>query len=185
MRKLALVLGAAALVATTLGATVSTAAAAKPDRGPTIVDLAVDVSGGVALDDDHTDFDILIQAVLATGLDGFLSGNRQLTVFAPVDQAFLDLTGTSTEADALAATVGLLGIDGVRDVVSYHVAPGQRLSGDVVDSTRIRTVTKSFITKQAGSTVLTDAEGNDVQIIGIDNLARNGVVHVIDSVLMP
>jgi len=182
MRKIAPALAAATFAATALAATATTASAAP---GPTIVDVAVSASGGGALDADHGDFDILVQAVLATDLDGFLSGKGQHTVFAPTDQAFLDLTGTTTEQDAFDAAVSLLGVDGVRDVVSYHVAPGARRSGDVVGATRIRTVTGSFITKDAGSTVLTGGSGNDVQIVAVDIPASNGVIHVIDGVLLP
>jgi len=182
MRKLAPTLVAATFAATALAASASPASAGP---GSTIVDVAVTASGGGSFDTDHGDFDILVQAVLATGLDGFLAGTGQHTVFAPTDQAFLDLTGETTESGAFDAAVDLLGVDGVRDVVSYHVAPGRRLSGDVVDATRIRTVAKSFITKDAGSTVLTGGSGNDVQIIAVDIPASNGVIHVIDGVLLP
>jgi len=182
MRKLAPTLVAATFAATALAASASPASAGP---GSTIVDVAVTASGGGSFDTDHGDFDILVQAVLATGLDGFLAGPGQHTVFAPTDQAFLDLTGETTESGAFDAAVDLLGVDGVRDVVSYHVAPGRRLSGDVVDATRIRTVAKSFITKDAGSTVLTGGSGNDVQIIAVDIPASNGVIHVIDGVLLP
>ena len=74
------------------------------------------------------DFDILREAMLATGLDRTLSGRRQLTVFAPTDQAFLDLTGAATEGAAFAA-VASLGLDAVADVLAYHVAPGRRAAG--------------------------------------------------------
>ena len=182
MRKLAPALVAATFAATVLAASAPTASATTE---PTIVDVAVGASGGGSFDSDHGDFDILVQAVVATGLDTFLSGKGQHTVFAPTDQAFLDLTGAATESAAFDAAVTLLGVDGVRDVVSYHVAPGRRLSGDVVDATRIRTVAKSFITKDAGSTVLTGASGNDVQIVAVDIPASNGVIHAIDGVLLP
>jgi len=182
MRKLAPALVAASFAATALAASATTASAAP---GPTIVDVAVSASGGGSFDEDHGDFDILVQAVLATDLDGFLSSNGQRTVFAPTDQAFLDLTGATTEEGAFDAAVNLLGVDGVREVVSYHVAPGARRSGDVVAATRIRTVNQSFITKDAGSTELTGGSGNDVQILAVDIPAANGVIHVIDGVLLP
>ena len=182
MRKLAPALVAATFAATVIAASAPTASAGP---GPTIVDVAVSASGGGSFDSNHGDFDILVQAVVATDLDGFLSGKGQHTVFAPTDQAFLDLTGATTESGAFDAAVALLGVDGVRDVVTYHVAPGQRPSGDVVDATRIRTVAKSFITKDAGSTVLTGGSGNEVEIIAVDIPASNGVIHVIDGVLLP
>ncbi len=147
--------------------------------------LAVAGAGGGTFDDNPNDFDILVQGVLATHLDDALSAKGQRTVFAPTDQAFLDLTGTTTEQEAFGAVVALLGVDGTRDVISYHVAPGARTSDEVVPAERIRTITKDFITKDAGSTVLVDGKGNAVNIIGVDNVVANGVVHVIDAVLLP
>ena len=61
--------------------------------------------------------------MVATELDGLLNGKRQLTVFAPTDQAFLDLTGAASEADAF-DTVASLGLPAVKKVLRYHIAPG-------------------------------------------------------------
>lgn len=69
------------------------AQAAKPRT--TIAGTVVALSGTGGFDSNGGDFDILREAVLATGMDSTLSGRRQLTVFAPTDQAFLDLTGAS------------------------------------------------------------------------------------------
>jgi uncharacterized surface protein with fasciclin (FAS1) repeats len=160
------------------------AQAAKPQQ-TTIVDTVVALSGSSGFDENGGDFDILREAVLATGLDATLSKRRQLTVFAPTDQAFLDLTGAATEADAFAG-VAALGLDAVAEVLAYHVAPGRRTAEDVVPATRIRTLQRGFITKDAGTAVLMDAVGRESTIVAPDAaLVDNGVIHVIDSVLLP
>ena len=180
MRKLLVTAIGAALVAGLL----ATPASAKPHR-TTITDTVVALSGSSGFDANGGDFDILREAVLATGLDRQLSGRRQLTVFAPTDQAFLDLTGAATEVDAFAA-VASLGLDAVADVLAYHVAPGRRTAADVVPAERIRTLHGGFLTKDAGSATLVDALGREAAIVAPDAaLVSNGVVHVIDAVVLP
>jgi uncharacterized surface protein with fasciclin (FAS1) repeats len=152
---------------------------------PTIVDTVVALSGASGFDDAHGDFDILREAVLATGLDGALAGKGQFTVFAPTDQAFLDLTGAASEADAFAAVAGL-GLDTVATVLKYHVVRGARTADEVVPATRLRTLSREFITKDAGSATLVDATGREVGIAAPDAaVVSNGVIHVIDGVLLP
>jgi len=141
-----------------------------------------------------TNFTILAQAVEFAGLASVLDGRRQFTVFAPVDDAFvallekLDLTA---EELFVPENRGL-----VRDILLYHVAPGNRKAEDVVTSDRIRTLNKSFFFVK--DEVVQDEEGEDVtiykvgndengfaQIIATDIMARNGVIHVIDAVMLP
>ena len=174
---------AAATVALTVAAVAAVPAQAAKQR--TITDTVVALSGTSGFDSNAADFDILREAVLATGLDSTLSGRRQLTVFAPTDQAFLGLTGKGSEADAFAA-VASLGLAAVADVLAYHVTPGRRTAEDVVPATRLRTLQGGFLTKAAGTAALTDAVGRDAQIVAPDAaLVSNGVVHVIDTVLLP
>jgi transforming growth factor-beta-induced protein len=166
MRQLALIGASAALI---LGLAAQPVAARAP--GPTIVETALAVNA------DSGEFDYLIEAVVATGLVDTLNGNRQFTVFAPTDAAFEDLFAA-------------LGVDGTSDipvdlltsVLLYHVAPGERFSDDVVASTRIRTVSKGFLVPSlsGGSAFV-----NDAKILIADVDASNGVIHVIDEVLLP
>jgi uncharacterized surface protein with fasciclin (FAS1) repeats len=180
MRKLLVTAVGAALVAGLLAGPAS----AKPQR-TTITGTVVALSGSSGFDADGGDFDILREAVLATGLDRRLSGRGQLTVFAPTDQAFLDLTGAATEGDAFAA-VASLGLDAVGDVLAYHVAPGRRTAAAVVPAERIRTLQGGFLTKDAGSATLVDALGREATIAAPDAaLVSNGVIHVIDAVVLP
>ena len=173
------------LVAVLAVSVLGVAAAPAPAASPTIVGTVVALSGASGLDDNHGDFDILREAVVATGLAPRLDGRGQYTVFAPTDQAFLDLTDTDTEADAFAAVAGL-GLPAVRTILSYHVARGARTADEVVPATRIRTLNGGFITKDAGSATLVDALGRAVPIVAPDAaIARNGVIHVIGGVLLP
>lgn len=85
----------------------------------TIVETAVAASGEpFEFDDQGGDFDILVAAVLTTGATAVLDGATDYTVFAPTDQAFLDLTGAPSEGEAVAALVGGLGVDGILDVLT-------------------------------------------------------------------
>ena len=166
MRRLML---AAATAALAIGLVVQPAAART--HGPTIVETAIAVNG------ETGQFSELIAAVQRAGLVDTLNGNRQFTVFAPTDAAF----------ERLFRALGVSGVDQIpvdtlRAVLLYHVAPGERLSGDVVASTRIRTVSKGFLfpsVHDGGAWI------NDARIVISDVQASNGVIHVIDKVLLP
>jgi len=151
------------------------AAPAAAKSGATIVDTAIAVNGQTG------QFTYLIQAVVKAGLVETLDGKRQFTVFAPTDDAFEDLFDK-------------LGVDGIDDisastlkaVLLYHVAPGERFSGDVLDASRVRTMSKSFLfpSIKGGKPFLSGAK-NSAEIVLPDVNASNGVIHVIDAVLLP
>ena len=152
----------------------------------TIVDKVVELSGASGFDASSGDFDILREAVIATGLDDKLSRDSQVTVFAPTDQAFLDLTGASSEDEAFAG-VAALGLDKVRQILKYHVTPGRIGAKQVVQAKRISTLLKGEeIRKKRGEAVLKDDTGRKVEIVA-PNAAKvsNGVIHVLDGVLLP
>lgn len=166
MRRLALLAASGALV---LGLGAQPAAARQ--AGPTIVGTAIAVNAQTG------EFDYLIQAVVRAGLVDTLNGNRQFTVFAPTDAAF----------EQLFSALGVSGVDQIpldtlKAVLLYHVAPGERFSGDVVSSDRVRTLSKGFLVPSVhdGS-----AWVNDARIVAADVDASNGVIHVIDKVLLP
>ncbi len=126
-------------------------------------------------------FDTLIAAVLAAdpAVVSTLSDNSQETVFAPTDDAFAELDLTSDNIDDLDQAT-------LTTVLLYHVAPGRRYAEDVVSGDRIRTLlkgNKGFF--QVNGTVLTDNLGRTSNIIVTDQEADNGVIHAIDSVLLP
>ena len=143
---------------------------AAKSNGPTIVDTAIAVNAA------NGEFDYLIEAVLATGLDGALDGKRQFTVFAPTDAAF----------EALFADLGVSGIDEIdpsllTSVLLYHVAPGERFAADMVASSRIRTLNRGFLSVSTDGGVFV----NDAQVLIPNVDVSNGVIHVIDQVLLP
>jgi uncharacterized surface protein with fasciclin (FAS1) repeats len=140
----------------------------------TIVDKAV------AINSESGEFSILIAALSAEGkLIKQLSGKGQYTVFAPTDAAFEALfKETGLTAEAILADSGLL-----TKVLGYHVVRGNRDAETVVSSKQMRTLSKDWI--KVDGTVLTDENGRQSNIIITDVFASNGVVHVIDTVLLP
>jgi len=141
------------------------------EAGPTIVGAALAVNA------ENGEFSHLIAAVQRAGLVDTLNGNRQFTVFAPTDAAF----------DRLFAALGVSGVDDIpvatlRAVLLHHVAPGQRFSGDVLASTRIRMLDKSFVHPAIVGGVPTI---DGALIVAADIDVSNGVIHVIDQVLLP
>ena len=69
------------------------------------------------------------------------------------------------------------------NILLYHVAHGKRDAEDITSSDRVRTLAKEFLMQDSG--VLTDNNGRDATIIAIDIPASNGIVHVIDTVVLP
>ena len=126
----------------------------------------------------------LVAAVSKADLLDFIDGNRNLTVFAPTNDAF----DATAEAILGAGSDGLdlvaaLDPETLSGILKYHIAPGERDSGDVLDSSRVRTLSRSFTfpSLQDGVPFI-----NDSQIVIPDVFACNGVVHVIgDEVLLP
>ena len=156
------------------GAFATPAAYAAP-KGPTLVDVAI------AANQKSGNFDYLIEAVLAADpvVLNTLSGNGQFTVFAPTDAAFEALLADlHLTKDELFSNQALL-----TQVLLYHVARGNRDSAAVLGSSRIRTLQGGFLSQSGG--VLTDANGRTYKIIDTDIKASNGVIHVIDSVVLP
>lgn len=143
--------------------------------GPTIVDVAIAVNSS---GDFAGQFDTLIAAVLAAdpAVLNTLSGNGQFTVFAPTDAAF-EALGLTPE------NIGSLDQGALTNILLYHVARGRRNADAVVGSSRIRMLNGSFLSQSGG--VLTDAQGRTANIIVVNVPAANGIIHVIDAVVLP
>jgi uncharacterized surface protein with fasciclin (FAS1) repeats len=122
-------------------------------------------------------FTTLIAAVEAAGLTGVLSGQGKgpLTVFAPTDAAFAKL-GNETIQALLADKEKLAAI------LTYHVVGGEVLAADVVQLNKATTVNGADVTITVNGP---SVKVNDSNVIATDIKARNGVIHVIDTVLIP
>src|SRR6478752_5156381 len=132
-RRVRIAIAAAAAAALVLSAAPAQATGGSAAKG-TIVDVAVAASGGGTPDNNPWDYDILVQALVATGLDAALADtSKQYTVFAPNDRAFLrlvkDLTGQApaSEAAALTTITTAFTTDQIANVLLYHVVAGQKL----------------------------------------------------------
>jgi transforming growth factor-beta-induced protein len=136
----------------------------------TIVDVAV----------ANGSFTILVAAVQAAGLVDTLSGDGPFTVFAPTDDAFADLLEVlGVTAEELLADTELL-----TAVLTYHVIAGE------VPSTTVVTLDGQTAATVNGADVTISVEGDAVQVneanvVAVDVAASNGIIHVIDSVLLP
>ena len=158
--------------ATTIGSTPTVPATTAPGARVAVARTVVDI----AASDGR--FKTLVAAVKAAGLDGVLSGPGPFTVFAPTDTAFgyLDpaLLASLLKPENKAVLAGIL---------TYHVIAGKILAMDIAaaPSHRVKTVNG----KEVVLTLRGGARINDAAIIVTDIEASNGVIHVIDSVLIP
>ncbi len=136
----------------------------------TIVDVAVEAGS----------FTTLVAAVEAAGLVETLSGDDEFTVFAPTDEAFeAALADLGITADELLADTETL-----TAILTYHVVPGEVLAETVVtlDGQEVETVNGAPVQISVdGETVMV----NDATVTAVDVDASNGVIHVIDAVLIP
>lgn len=152
----------------TTGKVVAVSTTASQTEDKTIVEIAAG--------DDN--FSTLVAAVKAAGLVDTLSGEGPFTVFAPTNEAFAKLPKETVESllkpenkDQLVA------------ILTYHVVPGKVMASDVVKVTEAKTVQGQPISVKAdsGKVVLNGASN----VIKTDITASNGVIHVIDSVILP
>ena len=125
-------------------------------------------------------FSVLVEAVLAANLQGTLSGAGPFTVFAPTNDAFTALLAElNISKAALLADTALL-----TKVLTYHVLAGRVLKADVPVNTPITTVQGGTISVSS-TFVLADQRGRNSNITATDVLTSNGVIHVIDKVILP
>nr|NLD41135.1 fasciclin domain-containing protein [Actinomycetales bacterium] len=123
----------------------------------------------------NSDFETLVAAVTAADLAGTLSGDGPFTVFAPTDDAFAALPEGLVDALLLPEKEAAL-----TSILTYHVLSGEVMAADV---------TAGDVATVEGSTIaITTDDGvmvNDATVIATDVDASNGVIHVIDTVLVP
>ena len=120
-------------------------------------------------------FTTLVAAVQAAGLVDALKGEGPLTVFAPTDDAFAKLPAGTVEAL-------LADPEALANILLYHVAEGRMMASDVVKMDKVAMLQgKSAVVSQDMGKVMID----NAEIIISDILTSNGVIHVIDSVILP
>ena len=133
----------------------------------TIVDVAAEAGS----------FTTLLAAAEAAGLVDALSADGPLTVFAPTDEAFGNaLTALGLTADELLADTETL-----TSILTYHVVSGEVLSTDLADGMTAATLNGAEITVDLSDGVKID----EANVVTADIKASNGVIHVIDAVLLP
>ena len=119
-------------------------------------------------------FKTLVAAVQAAGLVDTLNGVGPFTVFAPTDEAFAKLPEGTVESL-------LANPEELKKILTYHVVSGKVMSSDVTGMTSAPTV-------QGGELSIDTTNGvkiNDAMVVTADIECSNGVIHVIDTVLMP
>lgn len=119
-------------------------------------------------------FDTLVTAVKAAGLVDTLKGEGPFTVFAPTDEAFAQVP--EDQLNAL-----LEDKEALQRVLTYHVVLGRLMAAEVMKRDSVETLQGQALTIEAASEV----KVNNAQVIKTDIETSNGVIHVIDAVLMP
>ncbi|UAW98305.1 fasciclin domain-containing protein [Halopseudomonas nanhaiensis] len=119
-------------------------------------------------------FDTLLTAVKEAGLEETLKGAGPFTVFAPTDEAFEKIPDSDLEAL-------LADKEKLTDVLTYHVVSGKVMAEDVAGMSSAPTVQGESLSIDASDGVKVD----DAKVVKADVKASNGVIHVIDTVLMP
>lgn len=119
-------------------------------------------------------FETLSAAIAAAGLEETLSGDGPFTVFAPTDEAFAKLPEGTLESL-------LNDKEALTQVLLYHVVSGEVMSTDVVKIDKAKMLNGQFVMIDTKDGV----KINDANVIKTDIKAKNGIIHVIDTVLIP
>ena len=122
-------------------------------------------------------FTTLAKALTAADLVATLKGPGPFTVFAPTDEAFAKLPAGTLENLLKPENKAML-----RRVLTYHVVPGKVMAADVVKLSSAKAVSGDMLSiKASGGTVMV----NSSRVVSTDIAASNGVIHVVDTVLLP
>lgn len=133
------------------------------------------------------DLTTLLQAVTAAELRDPLLQATAITVFAPDNEAFADLLDAQ-EVEDLQGLIDKLGADAVAEVLQYHVVPMVAFSDDLMEGDQmVETLAGEQLTvnKTGSAVTVTDVNGTTYNVTMADVTIENGVVHVIDGVLLP
>lgn len=160
--------------------TVSTSSVSAQDMSDkTVVEIAV----------GNDNFSTLVAAVKAGDLVGTLSSEGPFTVFAPTDDAFAALPDGLVAALVKPENKAVL-----QKILTYHVVPGKLMASDVVAGIKSNNGMLSATTAEGGNfsvmaemgkVMIKDAQGNIANVVATDIAGSNGVIHVIDRVILP
>ncbi len=148
-----------------------------------------------ATDEENPQFTYLLNALVATDLAGVFAGEDNYTVFAPTDEAFINALGEDFDFENIDDETKAF----LTNVLLYHVTDGRRFSNSVLGKNnpkKIEMLNESMIYVNSGGGIDTNDEGMEVDANIIlpttdddpklfDIAASNGVIHVIDAVLLP
>jgi transforming growth factor-beta-induced protein len=140
-----------------------------PAAAETIVDVALSVNEATG------EFSTLIAALVSADLVDALAGPGPFTVFAPTDAAF-------AEIGLDASNIGSLPAEALADILLYHVVPARR------DAASVTSVSSLTMANGGTTTIALTQMGafiNDARIVQTDVAASNGIIHIIDAVLLP
>lgn len=174
------------LMAAALAVTAVPASAKNPMVGGAAMSPAKNIVQNAINSKDHT---TLVAAVKAAGLVDTLSGKGPFTVFAPTNAAFAKLPAGTVETLVKPENKGTL-----TTILTYHVVPGKITAGNIQSlaarhggTATLKTVQGENLKfmKHGNGWMITDAKGGTAMITIANVLQSNGVIHVIDSVLMP
>jgi transforming growth factor-beta-induced protein len=130
---------------------------------------------------------VLLQAVTAAGLGNTLLNQQAMTVFAPTNQAFTNLLQT-LNFSSLQAMINALGLPAVTKVLGFHVVPATAFSFNLAAGTQeVPTLAGEMlrVTRNGNNVTVTDKAGKTYNVVVADVAIENGVVHVIDGVVLP
>ena len=135
----------------------------------------------VGIASGNNDFSILVEALQKTDLVSALQAEGPLTVFAPTNEAFQKLLDTK----AAWSSLDDVPVEILKDVLLYHVVSAKAFSSDLSNGQELETLnTEKLIVDLSSGVKLTTAAGQSVAVTNADLQASNGVIHVIDEVLL-
>ena len=149
-------------------------------------DQEMSVNGNTILDiaAGNPDFSILVKAVQFAGFERVLGGKKHITAFAPTNKAFEDLLaalGISPDDLFQDANKGL-----VQDILAYHITRGDQFAADVLASVKFKMLVKEYAyIRVQQEPQIGNSKYGFANITGVDIKASNGVVHVLDKVIVP
>lgn len=169
-----------------LGSTAAVALQTNPMVGGAAMYATKNIVENASQSKDHT---TLVAAVKAAGLVDTLSGPGPFTVFAPTNAAFKKLPAGTVDTLLKPENKQQL-----TDVLTYHVVPGRITAQDIAAKAKANGGTATYATVQGGSLsfsksgsgwAITDAKGDKGRITTANVMQSNGIIHVIDTVMLP